>query len=102
MLKINLFVVTAVFISCSYIPLVHGDSFRCGRKIVRTGDSSGELLRICGEPYHKERAKAELDVNGINKNVSVERWHYKKSRRSLEHIIVVYRGNVEEVIVGGR
>ncbi len=69
---------------------------------MRTGDSSGELLRICGEPYHKERARAELDINGIHKDVSVERWHYKKSRRSLEHIIVVYRGNVEEVIVGGR
>lgn len=43
-----------------------------------------------------------LSVDGIHKSVKVERWHYKKSPRSLEHIIVVYRGRVEAVIVGGR
>lgn len=102
MLKIKYSVVIAVFISCSYTPLLHGDSFRCDRKLVRTGDSSGELLRICGEPRHKDRGRLELDVNGVRKNVSVERWYYKKSARSLEHIIVVFRGNVEKVIVGSR
>jgi hypothetical protein len=102
MLRINLVVVAAVFISSSYIPILHGDSFRCGRKLVRSGDSSGELLRVCGEPYHKDRGRVELAVNGINKLVNVERWHYKKSPRSLEHTIIVYRGNVEKVIVGGR
>lgn len=95
-------IIATVFVAGSYIPLLHGDSIRCGRKIVRTGDSSGELLRICGKPYHKDRGRAEIDVNGIPKSVGVERWYYKKSSRSLEHIVVIYRGNVEQVVVSGR
>ena len=94
--------VTAVVITVSDIPLLYGDSFRCGRKIVRSGDSTGELLRICGQPYHKDRGRSSLDIDGVNKRVSVERWHYKKSPRSLEHIIIIHRGNVEKVIVGSR
>jgi len=85
-----------------YMPTLLADSFRCGRKLISTGDTSGELLRICGEPYHKDRGREEIDVDGLSKKVSVERWYYKKSRRSLEHIIVVYKGNVKAVIVGSR
>jgi hypothetical protein len=83
-------------------PVVYGDSFRCGRKLVRTGDTSGELLRVCGEPYHKDRGKEEVTVDGIRRSMSVERWHYKKSSRKLEHIIIIYKGYVTKVIVGGR
>ena len=82
--------------------LIHADSFRCGRKIVRTGDSSGTLLRVCGEPLYREKGKARISSVGAGGNVSIERWHYKKSTRSLEHIIVIYQGKVREVIVGGR
>lgn len=78
------------------------DSFRCGRKLIRTGDSSGDLLRTCGEPYHKDRGQGQVKVDGIRKKVSVERWYYKKSVRSLEHIVLVYKGTVQEVIVGHR
>ncbi|MDH3789050.1 MAG: DUF2845 domain-containing protein [Xanthomonadales bacterium] len=89
-----------LILACASVALA--DSFRCGRKLIRTGDSSGELIRLCGEPYHKDRGRARLDIDGINRNVSIERWHYKKSSRSLEHIIVVHQGIVQQVIVGGR
>lgn len=89
-----------LILACASVALA--DSFRCGRKLIRTGDSSGELIRLCGEPYHKDRGRARLDIDGINRNVSIERWHYKKSSRSLEHIIVVHHGIVQRVIVGGR
>lgn len=89
-----------LIIACASVALA--DSFRCGRKLIRTGDSSGELIRLCGEPYHKDRGRARLDIDGINRNVSIERWHYKKSSRSLEHIIVAHHGIVQQVIVGGR
>ena len=87
---------------CLYPSSLLGDSFRCGRQVISTGDSSGELLRVCGEPFHKDRGRANVAVGGLNKSVSVERWYYKKSRRSLEHIIIVYRGRVESVEVGSR
>jgi hypothetical protein len=102
MSKINFITVIAVTLSFTYLPQLHGDSFRCGRKLVHTGDTRGELLRVCGEPIHKDRGRAEVDVDGIMKNVSVERWHYKKSARSLAHVVILYRGNVEKVIVGNR
>jgi len=89
-----------LILACASVALA--DSFRCGGKLIRTGDSSGELIRLCGEPYHKDRGRARLDIDGINRNVSIERWHYKKSSRSLEHIIVVHQGIVQQVIVGGR
>jgi hypothetical protein len=78
------------------------DSFRCGRKLITTGDSTGDLIRDCGEPRHKDRGKEKIKVDGVFKNTSVERWYYKKSTRGLEHIIWIYRGRVNAVEVGER
>jgi hypothetical protein len=81
---------------------LQADSFRCGRKLVSTGDTSGELVRACGEPRHKDRGYKKIRVDSTSKKVSVERWYYKKSARSLEHIIVLYQGRIAAVDVGGR
>jgi hypothetical protein len=78
------------------------DSFRCGRKLISVGDSAGELARACGEPQHKERGKESLRVNGVSKDTRVELWYYKKSARSLEHIIVINKGRIAAVQVGHR
>lgn len=102
MLKINFVILLAAILWSASVTQLYGDSFRCGRKLVRTGDTRAELLRVCGEPILKDRGRAEVDVDGVRKNVSVERWHYKKSPRSLEHVVIVYRGNIEKVIVGNR
>jgi len=81
---------------------LEADSFRCGRKLVSTGDTSGELVRVCGEPRHRDRGYKKIRVDGTNRKVSVERWYYKRSGRSLEHIIVLYQGKIVAVDVGGR
>jgi len=78
------------------------DSFRCGRKLVSVGDSAGGLVRVCGEPIHKDRGKETIRVNGVAKETSVERWYYKKSSRSLEHVIIIYKGRVAAVELGHR
>jgi len=36
------------------------------------------------------------------KNVRVERWRYKKSSRSLERIVMIYRGRVVAIDTGQR
>ena len=91
---------------CSVLPFfvsdLTADSFRCGRKLINTGDSASELLRVCGEPRYKDRGNEEIKVNGISKNTRVERWYYKKSSGSLEHAILLYKGNVVGVEVGDR
>lgn len=81
---------------------IFADSYRCGRKLIRTGDTSGDLLRICGEPRHKDRGHENIKVEGVNRKMPVERWYYKKSSRSLERIVLVYRGRVVAIDTGGR
>jgi hypothetical protein len=78
------------------------DSFRCGRKLISVGDSAGELARVCGEPKHKGRGKETIRVNGVLKETSVEQWYYKKTPRSLEHVIIIHKGRVAAVEVGHR
>jgi len=90
---------------CLLMSLGHelmADSFRCGRKLISVGDSAGELVRACGEPRVKDRGKETLRVNGVSKETSVEHWYYKKSSRSLEHIVVIHKGKVAAVQVGHR
>jgi hypothetical protein len=78
------------------------DSYRCGRKIIQSGDSSADVLRVCGKPGHKDRGQETVRLGGSPAAVSVERWYYKKSSRSLEHIVVIYRGKVVAIDVGSR
>lgn len=78
------------------------DSYRCGRKLIRTGDSSADVLRVCGEPASKDRGRAEVRDGGSIRNVSVERWHYKRNSRSLSRIVNIYRGRVVSIDVGKR
>lgn len=78
------------------------DSYRCGRKIVRDGDTVAQLLALCGEPRFKSKGAAVIRVDGVDKRASVQRWHYKKGSRSLERIILIYRGKIAAIEVGGR
>ena len=85
-----------------FVQELSADSFRCGRKLVSVGDSAGDLVRTCGEPGYKNRGKETIKVNGVSKETSVEHWYYKKSSRSLEHIVIIHKGRVAAVEVGHR
>ena len=78
------------------------DSFRCGRKLIHTGDSRADVLRVCGQPMAKDRGRAKVRLDGSVRDVAVERWHYKRSSRSLDHIVNIYRGEVVSIEVGSR
>jgi len=84
------------------VQLAEADSYRCGRKLVRTGDSSAAVLRVCGEPRFKDRGLERVVLDGASKLLSVERWHYKQSRRRLEHVVMLYRGRVIAISADGR
>ena len=94
----------AVVLVITFFPVhdVGADSYRCGRKIVRDGDSVAHLLALCGEPRLKSRGAAVIRVDGVDKRASVQRWHYKKGSRSLERIVLIYRGKIAAIEVGGR
>lgn len=78
------------------------DSYRCGRKLIRSGDSAADVLQVCGEPRYKDRGQETLRVGGAEKSASVERWYYRKSNRSLEHVVLIHKGRVVRIEVGGR
>ena len=91
-----------LFFLAVYAPDLSADSFRCGRKLIKTGDSISDLIRICGQPHHKNRGQEKIRVNGLSKNTSVQRWYYKKNRRSLEHIVLIHKGRVSAIEIGER
>lgn len=78
------------------------DSYRCGRKLIRTGDTSADVLRVCGQPEARDRGHADVRADGVSKKVSVQRWHYRQSSRSLSRIVNIYRGRVVSIEVGSR
>lgn len=81
---------------------VEADSYRCGRKLVRDGDSVAKLLAVCGEPRLRSSGSGTIRIDGVKTSVRVQRWHYKKSRRALEYVVLVYRGKIAAIEVGGR
>jgi len=81
---------------------VWGDSFRCGRKVIRNGDSSADLMQKCGEPQSRDSAQEELWLNRTQQKVRVERWHYKQGSSKLARVVLVYRGEVVGVRTGNR
>lgn len=78
------------------------DSYRCGRRLVRDGDDVERLLRLCGEPSHRERGTETLLLDGRLGPQRVERWYYRKNRRSLTYVVMVQRGRVVAIRVGRR
>ena len=80
----------------------YADSYRCGRKLVREGDSTARLLTLCGEPRFKDSGTEKIHIKGSLANKRVQRWHYKKNSRSLERIVLIYSGNIVGIKTGSR
>ncbi len=78
------------------------DSFRCGRKVIRSGDSQSQVLSTCGEPQRRDSAQEALWIGSSQKTVKVHRWFYKTSGRSLERVVLLYQGEVVAVRTGKR
>jgi len=78
------------------------DSFRCGRKVVRSGDAQSTVLAVCGEPQRKDTAQEAIWTGSSQKTVRVNRWYYKSSSRKLERVVLLYQGKVIAVETGGR
>ena len=81
---------------------IYADSYRCGRKLVREGDSTARLLALCGEPRFKNSGSEKIRINGTLASKRVQRWYYKKNSRSLERIVFVYKGNIVDIQSGDR
>ena len=87
---------------CMVVESARADSYRCGRKIVRDGDTVSRLLSVCGEPRFKDSGSSTIRVDGVRRKTRVQRWYYKKGTRDLERIILVHDGRIAAIEVGGR
>ena len=78
------------------------DSFRCGRKVVKTGDPVAEILRKCGEPDYRDRGSEIVRIDGADRKKRVERWYYQKSKRRLRRAVIIYEGRIRSIEMVGR
>ena len=65
------------------------DSFRCGRSIVKLGESSNALIKKCGDPLRKYSSKETVNEHGHQSNVPVSNWVY--TRKGKHDMIVSVR-----------
>lgn len=97
-------VYTLLLISISFTlaESIYADSYRCGRQLVSTGDSSGDLVRICGKPKFKDRGTERVRLDGVTKKTRVERWYYRKNSRSRERVVMIHSGRIVAIEIGSR
>jgi ribosomal protein S8E len=96
------FFLACLLVVSAFVDTASADSFRCGRKVVRTGDSPADLLEKCGKPRYKDKGNENTREHGSQKKVRVERWYYKKSSRRLEQIVVIHKGRIIAINTGQR
>jgi hypothetical protein len=65
-------------------------SFRCGRKLVKVGESSNALVKKCGSPARKYSAREMVGAHGRQNDTAVSNWVYE--RRGKKDMIVSVRG----------
>lgn len=78
------------------------DSFRCGLKVVRSGDAQSVLVKACGEPLRRDSAQERVGSGSSQKTVRVQRWYYKNSGRRLERVVMLHEGKIIAVRTGER
>ncbi|MCK8516891.1 DUF2845 domain-containing protein [Methylonatrum kenyense] len=82
------------------LPLLADASIRCGGNIVQRGDSTFDLLAICGEPTLREPVRFSLLPDGRSA-IAVERWYYNRGPQRLVRIVDIRDGRVQRIDSGG-
>lgn len=66
------------------------EGFRCGTRLVLTGDPVSRLTRACGPPDQTIKARVATGKRGALRETNVTQWIY--SRRGKPDMIVSVRG----------
>lgn len=78
--------------------VTEADSFRCGRKLVKEGDSSSVLVKKCGKPARKFSSKETVTDLGRQSKVAVSNWVYERGGKK-DMIVSVRSGTIVKVEV---
>lgn len=109
-MKTGILIVSLVFGMCMSVQ-VHAESMRCGKKVVKTGDSTSKVLATCGEPFQREfvgveksKIKEEIDQGSVTetKEVKVEKWTYNFGAGTLLRLLTFKDGMLVEIETGDR
>jgi len=92
----NKFILGGVILLISFNAVA--DSFRCGRKIVKVGESSNALTKKCGHPLTKFSSKETVNDHGRMVQVGVSNWVYERSGKK-DMIVSVRSGAVIKIEV---
>ena len=60
--------------------VVFAADLRCGRHLVRVGDTKVDVIRRCGEPFFRQQ------ISGTDER-SVEQWFYVPGRTQFQRIV---------------
>jgi hypothetical protein len=77
---------------------VPAGSFRCGTKIVVTGDPVSRLVRNCGQPASRYKAKELIGSRGNSRATGVTNWIYPRGRKK-DMIVSVAGGRIVKIAV---
>jgi hypothetical protein len=69
------------------------DSFRCGRSLVKVGDSANTLIKKCGDPVRKYTSKENISDHGRQVRTGVSNWVFPR-KGGKDMIVSVYSGAV--------
>jgi hypothetical protein len=69
--------------------MAHADSFRCGSRVVSTGDSKADVVIKCGPPDYSEVTSIEVTDRGA---VKIETFYYNCGDGRFTRILT-FRGS---------
>jgi len=90
----SLLIILFMLISGQVFP----DSFRCGRTLVKPGESINALIRKCGNPERKFSSKETINDHGHRRSVGVSNWVYKRNGKK-DMLVSVHGGSVVKIQV---
>ena len=86
------------------LPAQADESMRCGKWVVTSAVSVGELLAKCGEPASKEVSTRDLYGPGAQPGrtrkagvSTTERWTFDRGSRSFRMIVTIVDGKVASI-----
>ena len=90
------------------ITAIAGGTERCGRNLVSIGDTTGEVLSKCGEPFYRDQVATQsvgvpkgMDL-GSSVTTFVELWAYHEGPRTLLRIFRFEAGRLAAIEHGNR
>jgi hypothetical protein len=85
-------------ISLIVVSQSYADGFRCGRALIKQGDSSNALIKKCGKPVRKFSSKERIKIDGQQTQTGVSNWVYTRSGKR-DMIVSVRSGVVVKMAV---